>query len=183
MRCNHILYLASGSSRRFGSNKLLYCLDGKPMYLWSLEMLRDLVEGRKDCTLTVVSRYEEIRKTAEAMGLHAVDSPDSELGLSHTIRAGINALHIGPEDYLLFVVADQPYLKAASVERLLAVTGDCGSLRYGDRPGNPTLFASKLVPELLELTGDTGGRAVLKNRDCIFVNAVDSRELEDIDTR
>ena len=28
----HIIYMAAGNSRRFGSNKLFYELDGKPMY-------------------------------------------------------------------------------------------------------------------------------------------------------
>ncbi len=183
MRCNHILYLASGSGRRFGSNKLLHQLDGKPMYLYGLEMLHGLISIRQDCTLTVVSRYEEIRETAAGMGVHAVDSPESEKGISHTIRAGINALSIGPEDYLLFVAADQPWLQASSVNRLLEAAGECASLCWGDRPGNPALFSACLVPELLALTGDTGGRAVLKKHSCIFVCADSERELEDIDTR
>ncbi len=66
------MYLASGSSRRFGSNKLLHEVDGQPMYLWGLEMLQALVHARKDCTLTVVSRYEEIRTAARSRGIAAV---------------------------------------------------------------------------------------------------------------
>ena len=33
----HIIYMAAGNSRRFGSNKLFYELDGKPMYRHLLE--------------------------------------------------------------------------------------------------------------------------------------------------
>ncbi len=182
----HILYLASGSARRFGSNKLLYELDGKPMYRHGLDMLRTVAATRGDCTLTVVSRYEEIRQSANSMGLRAVDSPDSEKGISHTIRSGLSSLNERKnEDFILFVVADQPYLTAESVHRLLdtakaGVEGAC--LSYGERPGNPTLFSARLVPELLSLEGDTGGRAVLKKHNCIFVQANSPRELEDIDT-
>ena len=32
--------LAAGNSRRFGSNKLLYEIEGKPMYLLTLEKLK-----------------------------------------------------------------------------------------------------------------------------------------------
>ncbi len=181
----HILYLASGSSRRFGSNKLLYLLEGKPMYRCGLEMLRELVERRQDCTLTVVSRYPEIQKFAQCHGIRVVDSPDSEKGVSYTIRAGLESLGtVAAEDYVLFVVADQPWLTAASVERLLDRAGEGvlgASLCWGNRPGNPTLFAASLIPELLGLDGDTGGRAVLKRHPCVFVSAGAAKELEDMD--
>ncbi len=183
----HILYLASGNSRRFGSNKLFHSLNGKPMYLWGLEMLREVVQKRQDCDLTVVSRYEEIRWTVEQMGFSAVDCVDSIKGISYTIRAGVYALGDVPkEDYLLFVVADQPYLTGASVEKLLEQADEgveCASLCFGEQQGNPGLFSAKLIPELLVLEGDEGGRAVLKQHDCVFVEAGSMKELEDIDTR
>ncbi len=182
----HILYLASGSSRRFGSNKLLYELNGKPMFLHGLQMLQSVVNQRSDCDLLVVSRYETIRETARALGIAAIDSPDSEKGISHTIRAAICALgNLPEEDWLLFVVADQPYLTAASVERLLdaaAEKPEGDSLCWGDRPGNPTLFSAKLIPELLALEGDKGGRAVLKKHNTRFIPADSEKELEDVDT-
>ncbi|CCX36838.1 molybdopterin binding protein [Clostridium sp. CAG:1013] len=182
----HILYLASGSSRRFGKNKLLYPVKGKPMYLWTLEMLENLVKKREDCCLLVVSRYEAIRQEASQRGITAVDSSESERGISFSIRAGLSALkNVEEEDFLLFVVADQPYLTEDSMLRLL----DCAkegvegaSLCWGNRPGNPTLFAAKLLPELMALEGDTGGRAVLRRHQCIYVQAASERELEDIDT-
>lgn len=180
----HILYLASGSSRRFGSNKLLHLLDGKPMFRYGLETLRKAAEGRKDCTLTVVSRYGEVRAAAKEMGLRAVDSPESEKGISHTIRAGIGALDAAAEDYLLFCVADQPWLTAESVEKLLALADgktECASLCFGGQTGNPTLFSGHLIPELLALEADQGGRTVLKKHTCLFVPAASPKELEDID--
>ncbi len=183
----HILYLASGSSRRFGSNKLLHPLDGKPMYLWGLETLNSVAQKRNDCDVTVVSRYKTIRERASFMGFHTVDSPGSEMGISHTIRAGIASLKTpGEDDYLLFMVADQPYLTESSIERLLdlAETGViCGSLSYEGCPGNPTLFSIRLIPELLTLQGDTGGRAVLRQHECVYIEANSGKELEDIDTK
>ena len=107
----HILYLAAGSGRRFGSNKLLYNWKGKSLYRYGLDMLADLVQRREDCTLTVVSRYPEIREAAAALGARAVDSPESDKGLSFTIKSAIQALGgLAPEDFLLFAAADQPWL-------------------------------------------------------------------------
>ncbi len=183
----HIIYLASGSSRRFGGNKLLHMLDGKPMFLHGLETLRRVCQGDPECTLTVVSRYGEIRQAAEALGARAVDCPRSELGVSHSIRAGLNAIApIGAEDYVLFCVADQPYLTAESVRNLLSLSRagvEGATLCRGDTPGNPNLFSAALVPELLALEGDTGGRRVLRRHACEMVQAGDARELEDIDAQ
>ncbi len=181
----HILYLASGSARRFGSNKLLHIYEGKPLFQWGLETLVRATQGDADCTLTVVSRYEQIRQAARSMGVRAVDSPRSSEGISHTIRAGLDALEDPkPEDFLLFAVADQPWLTESTVKRLLEKASDgvlCASVYWGDRPGNPTLFSARLILELRELEGDTGGRTVLRRHDCIPVSADSERELEDID--
>ena len=102
----HILYLAGGSGRRFGENKLLYPLDGRPLYRHGLDMLATLAKTRDDCTLAVVSRYGAVLDGARALGVRAVYSPDSEKGLSCTIRAGLDALALRAGDFVAFVVAE-----------------------------------------------------------------------------
>ena len=93
------------------------------------------------------------------------------------------------EDYYMFAVADQPYLKSQSVikliDRVLKNTGGkrlAFSLRCGDAVGNPCVFNSSLIPQLLSLEGDKGGRSVAKKYDCVYVDIADERELMDIDT-
>lgn len=56
---------------------------------------------------------------------------------------------------------------------------------WGDRVGNPTLFSAELIPQLLDLTGDRGGRAVLEacGERCQRIQVDTPRELEDVDTR
>lgn len=56
------------------------------------------------------------------------------------------------------------------------------SLRCGDAVGNPCVFNSSLIPQLLSLEGDKGGRSVAKKNDCVYVDIADERELMDIDT-
>ncbi len=182
----YIIYLASGSGRRFGCNKLLHPVDGKPMYLHGLLTLQKVAQNHEDCELLMVSRYEVLRDTAGRLGIPAVDCPESEKGISYTIRAGIEALgEVAQEDFLLFAVADQPYLTEESVEKLLeqAVPGVMGAtLCWEEQPGNPNLFSARLIPELLALEGDTGGRAVLRRYQTVRVQAKAPRELEDMDT-
>ena len=67
----HIIYMAAGNSRRFGSNKLFYELDGKPMYRHLLDRLAEIKnrynKSKSDSQtidITVVTRYREILTTA-----------------------------------------------------------------------------------------------------------------------
>ena len=218
----HVIYMAAGNSRRFGSNKLLYLYEGKPLYRHGLELLLELKQemGEK-LTVTVVTQYAEILEEVQDIfercgmaGMQAVFCEESRLGVSYTIRAGIEAVisqnpvsgqpkegqsMIGEKDYLMFMVADQPHLTLDSVRKLIrtavsreqsAFSGplaeECSrwetlSLRCGSTPGNPCMFRADLIPELMSLTGDQGGRKVLKQRACKYVDILDKRELEDVD--
>ena len=214
--------MAAGNSRRFGSNKLLYLYEGKPLYRHGLELLLELKQemGEK-LTVTVVTQYAEILEEVQDIfercgmaGMQAVFCEESRLGVSYTIRAGIEAVisqnpvsgqpkegqsMIGEKDYLMFMVADQPHLTLDSVRKLIrtavsreqsAFSGplaeECSrwetlSLRCGSTPGNPCMFRADLIQELMSLTGDQGGRKVLKQRACKYVDILDKRELEDVD--
>ena len=218
----HIIYMAAGNSRRFGSNKLFYELDGKPMYRHLLERLVEIKDrynklkkaGKKIknaesnnpvIDITVVTRYREILDYCSSIpDCHAVLSPDSEKGISYTIKAGIMAVQeqkklkkssevthhtAEKEEYYMFAVADQPYLKSQSVIKLIdKVLENKGNKRLvfslccGDAVGNPCVFHSSLIPQLLSLEGDKGGRSVAKKYDCVYVDIADERELTDIDT-
>ena len=218
----HVIYMAAGNSRRFGSNKLLYLYEGKPLYRHGLELLLKLKQemGEK-LTVTVVTQYLEILEEVQDIfercgmaGMQAVFCEESRLGASYTIRAGIEAVisqdlvsgqpkegqsMMGEKDYLMFMVADQPHLTLDSVRKLIrtavsreqsAFSGplaeECSrwetlSLRCGSTPGYPCMFRADLIPELMTLTGDQGGRKVLKRFACKYVDILDERELEDVD--
>ena len=218
----HVIYMAAGNSRRFGSNKLLYLYEGKPLYRHGLELLLKLKQemGEK-LTVTVVTQYAEILEEVQDIfercgmaGMQAVFCEESRLGASYTIRAGIEAVisqdpvsgqpkegqsMIGEKDYLMFMVADQPHLTLDSVRKLVEAAvsrepaaspgspaEECSrwetlSLCCGSIPGNPCMFRADLIPELMTLTGDQGGRKVLKQHYCKYVDILDERELADVD--
>ena len=182
----YVIYMAAGQSRRFGGNKLLSMYDGRPLYRHGLDTLREAIRHRTDCRLTVVSCWPQIRDFAAEQGIECIDCPDSHLGVSYTIRAGIRACKpLKDGDYLCFCVADQPHLRVETVMRLL----DCAaahpltaSLLSGETPGNPTLFAASLAEELCALEGDRGGRAVMRRHPENHIDVpCHIRELEDID--
>lgn len=184
---NHLIVLAAGSSRRFGGNKLLAPLNGKPLYAWGLGALNDVCQERGDCTLTVVSCYPEIREAARALDAQAVDSPDSEKGQAYSIRAGLQALgRVEERDFLLFLPADQPWITPQTISRLLDAAGPdtwTATAAFEERVGTPTLFSARLLPDLLALDGDRGGRKLMGRlgQPCLVVQADSARELDDVD--
>ena len=183
----HLIYLAAGASRRFGADKLLADYGGKPLFAHGLQTLAAAAAGRSDADLTVVTNTPAIAAAARAVGAAAVSSPQSALGQSYSIRAGLEA--VGPlaaGDFILFAVADQPRLRTETVARFLALArlGTwAATAACGDRVGNPGLFCAALAPALRNLQGDRGGRAVLNRfpERLLRVECL-AEELRDIDT-
>ena len=145
-----ILYLAAGNSRRFGENKLLYPLDGKAVYRHLLDRLAQIAGRHENWELLVVTQYErileELAPLVKAGRLQTVFSPDSEKGISYTIRAGIEAAEKQNADACACFVADQPYLKEETAERFLESMemqkAPLGCVFCGGESGNPAWFSN-----------------------------------------
>ncbi|MDO4170816.1 MAG: nucleotidyltransferase family protein [Lachnospiraceae bacterium] len=183
----HIFYMAAGNSRRFGENKLLYPWNGKPLFTYGLQCLQKVVQKRDDCTLTIVTQYEEIVHYAKEHSIKVVISPDSVKGMSYSMKAAIKSLiECEKDDFLMFQVADQPFLTCETICKLLDSVNkntETASIVCNGQPGNPTIFSVSLIPELLNLTGDEGGRTVIRNHICKYVEIQDEKELFDVDTK
>jgi CTP:molybdopterin cytidylyltransferase MocA len=59
-----------------------------------------------------------------------------------------------------------------------------GYVAWQEHSGNPALFSKRLLPQLLELQGDTGGKKLLLGRkDVCIVQAQSLEEMRDIDEK
>jgi CTP:molybdopterin cytidylyltransferase MocA len=174
--------LAAGLGRRFGGGKLFAEFDGIPLYKRAFSavpqaLFRDTV---------VVSAEREILVEAETMGFRPVRNPRPEDGISLSIRLGLEAL--GDCEGALFMVGDQPLLRRETVSALMAAAREnpgciLAPVRQDGSPGNPCYFPARFFPELMALTGDTGGRRVIRTHpEALRTLAVDERELTDTDS-
>lgn len=171
--------LAAGNARRFGSNKLQVQVDGESLIRRTLETVPS------GLVTVVVSQYPEILSLAGEYGFEAVWNDQPDLGLSRSVRLGLEQLL--DCDGVLFLVADQPWLKRDSAEALAALwaqnPGKIAAMAHGGIRGNPCIFPARFYPELLELTGDRGGSAVIRNHEAdLILLETDALELTDIDT-
>lgn len=180
-----IVLLAAGAGKRFGGNKLTAQVHGKPMYLWAMENIEEM---KTELPAVVVTGTPEIVSAAEAKGMIAIFNGQPELGISLSIRLGIEAViqEDRKVDGILFMVCDQPWLEKTTLVRLMSeFDGGILALSYGERRGNPVIFSREYLKELSELSGDIGGRQVMaRHRENVrFLEVNDEKELQDIDKR
>ncbi len=143
-------------------SKVVRPVRGRPM----VERVVDAaLESKLAGTIVVVGHEaEKVQEILRGRPLRIVDNPSFADGLSTSVRAALDCVD---PDYAaaLFLLADQPFVTSALIDRLLeafAATGKpivCPDL--DGRPGNPVLFSATLFPELMRETGDRGGRRVI----------------------
>ena len=154
------------------------------------QYMLDKMEGFQAFPTYIVTGAPEIAQAAEACKMKVVENKKPEEGISRSVKLGLETCIKEHPDIkgILFSVCDQPDLTFATMLSLIR----CAMLRPGQiictgkdgKTGNPVFWDKKYFPELLELTGDTGGKQVMcKHQDEIVVIETKSEELKDIDYR
>jgi len=180
------LILASGMSRRFGSeNKLLAKLRGESVIA---RTVRAYIEADLEPVIVVVG-YQSDAVMAELSGLpvETVLNPRYEEGQSRALVAGVSAFSPTTEAAIIGV-GDQPLLNGVAVRRMADTYRSTGArlvvARYAGRRGNPVLFDRSLFDELVQVTGDSGGRQVLERHhaEISWVDFADANWALDVDS-
>ena len=176
-----IVIAASGHAKRFGSNKLLAALNGKPVIQYTFEAIPE----RIDRTI-VVAWDKEILELAESFGFSGVYNDDKTDDPSITVKLGMENL---PDDTdgCMLLVADQPLLTKESLENLCALFDEnpecmCAVSENGEQR-NPVIYPKFVFPEFMGLPPYERGKAVIKkHRDILKLYEIpDTRELMDVD--
>jgi len=116
----------------------------------------------------VISRPEdkEIIKTGKKWGAEIVLNPEYKSGMSSSIQKALHQIS-SEELYGFFVLlGDQPLINPSILYKmLLAFTPGKKEIVvpfYKDRQGNPVFFDGYWKDELMKLSGDMGGRVLIK---------------------
>ena len=127
-------------------------------------------------------------KRVRLLGARVVMNPDSSGGISSSISVGLGAIDRNSEA-VLFGLADKPFVSVGTVNRIIESyqTSRIGIVIpvYRGTRGNPVLFARDFFDELGTLSGDVGGKAVIRRHaeSIREVKVDDDGILVDIDTR
>ena len=164
----HILILAAGASSRMrGADKLVQLVEGKPILRRVTEVA--LATGAP-VTVTLPSMAPAREAALSGLTVAHVAVPDASLGMSRSLvrgAAAIEALDPGPKDGIMILPADMPGFTTAALSDLIAqfAADPAGIWRGADEQGHeghPTIFPRDLWPDLAAVTGDEGGRAIIK---------------------
>lgn len=154
------IIMASGLSKRMGFNKLLEQVGPKKLYLYCLDRVEQLGFDQ----VILVSAYDEILREGRKRGYKTIYNKDKHLGKAESIRLGIEATD--QDQALVFLVADQPFLRKETLEALVRTHKSQGGIcfpTHGTRRGNPVIFPASARQDLLALRGDEGGMNLLKS--------------------
>lgn len=178
--------LAAGLGRRMGRQKLLLRLGKNTV----IERVADAALASKVNEVVVVLGYQADH-VAEVLGerpVRLVTNPVYSLGQSTSLIAGAKAVDPGV-GAVMIILGDQPLLSPALINRLVDFYNSSNfpivrPVSIKGNPCHPVIFDKRLVPELLNLKGDTGAREVVSrySRQLGLVPVGDEVELLDADT-
>ncbi len=176
------LLMAAGNASRFGENKLTARFDGQSLFSLALAAIPKELFAR----VTVVSQYPALLEEAARTGFDTILNDRPQDGISRTIRLGTQAM--ADCAGILYMVADQPLLRAGTVRRVVDVWRahpECiAAAAHNGNRGNPCLFPARFFPELCALEADRGGSSVIRrHEDALLLVEAGERELFDCDTK
>lgn len=159
-----VVLLAAGRSTRFGaSNKLLADLEGEALVRQTANAI--LKSSARPVIAVTGHMADAVRTALTGLDLTIVHNPDFRDGLSASLKTGLKALPAGL-DGVIIALGDMPRITGAMLDRLIAGFAPKEGraiivpVHQGKR-GNPVLFASELIEEMLAVAGDTGARHII----------------------
>lgn len=180
--CVSAVVLAAGMATRMGAVKQLLPLHGKSLLEHVLDTLR--ASDVREIVLVLGFAAEEIRARVPLVSARVVMNHAYREGMASSLRTGIAA--VDPEsEAVLIVLADQPFVRTETINRLIAERCAIAIPTYNGTRGNPVRIARALFPEVLQLSGDSGCRALFSAHadEIVKVPVDDPGILIDFDTR
>ncbi|MCW3490138.1 molybdenum cofactor cytidylyltransferase [Dethiobacter alkaliphilus] len=182
----YAIVLAAGTSSRMQTPKQLLTYQGRPLIRHTVETI---VKSKAERVLVVVgAEAQEVCAALEGLPVQIVVNERYAQGQSTSVKKGLAALTDKEPHGVLFALGDQPLLKSETIDTLINSFLEYNGIivpYYQQAPGNPVIFAQKYLPEFNSLSGDMGGRAVIKRfaKNVRRVDVADEGVVIDIDTR
>jgi molybdenum cofactor cytidylyltransferase len=160
------LILAAGTATRFGADKLLAELDGRPMLQHVLDLAA--TTGLRPVAIVVGRDAAAIEAACTWRNEIRIVNGRPDEGISGSVRLGLARLEEAAARRALVLLGDQPRLTANQVKRLLAAPLDAARPivvpRFDGVPGSPVLLERAAWPLARDLTGDRGMSQLFASR-------------------
>jgi len=110
---------------------------------------------------------ERVKAALDGLEVRFVTNEAYATGQASSVRAGVQALVDAEEaiDAAVIALGDMPYVASETVETLVdayeAGVGDALAPAHEGVRGNPVLFDQRFFADLVDVSGDVGGREIL----------------------
>jgi molybdenum cofactor cytidylyltransferase len=128
---------------------------------------------------------DEIKQQVRFARERVILNPDFTSGMSSSLQAGLRAIS---GDAALIALADQPFVRPETIDLLIAEYERRRSPSvviptYNGARGNPVIVDQSLFPEIMNIRGDLGCRAIFADhaRSIVKLPVDDRGVLTDID--
>jgi len=158
----HVIVLAAGASRRFGSAKQLVRVNGRP--LLHTVVSRSVELAGHSVTVVLGAHAGELAPLLRHSPASVAINRDWEEGMASSIRTGLTHTPT-MADGVLIVLADQAAVTTEDLRRLAGVwrrdSQSIATAQYGGGVGVPAIFPRWSFRDLSDLRGDRGAQALL----------------------
>lgn len=177
------IVLAAGMSRRLGRPKQLLRLGERPIVQHVVETA--LASSLDEVIVVLGAHAADVRTALDGIPVRFVINERYEAGQGTSLAAGVAAA--GDADAVVVLLGDQPGVKASTIDAVVAARREQDAsivmAAYDDGRGHPVLFGREHFASLLDLSGDSGGREIIRQRpDRVVTVPVDGATPADIDT-
>ena len=158
------ILLAAGKSERMGENKLLLPFGGRTVIQRTLDSL--LASRVGEVIVVLGNKAPEINASIGSRRARSVLNPNFAQGMSTSLIKGLGVVHPQAK-FVIIALGDQPLVTPRVYNQLIeaALNSQKGIIIptcKGER-GNPIVISTRYRAELMQQTGDIGGRELLKS--------------------
>ena len=158
------IILAAGEGKRMGKVKLTLPLGNKQLIEWVLQAVK--LAPLDKYFLVVRPEDKEIIDIGKNWGAEIVLNPEYKSGMGSSIRKALHQISSEELEGFFVILGDQPLINPSILYKmLLSFTPGKKEIVvpfYKDKQGNPVLFDGYWKDELMKLSGDVGGRVLIK---------------------
>lgn len=180
------IILAAGSSKRLGKLKQLLPISNSTLIEHTID--KHIQSLTNEIILVIDKSHNDVRTKISNKPIKIIENNESYKGMSTSIICGLKAINPSTKG-IMIALCDQPFLTVDLLNQLIKeFWKNCNKIIvpvYKSIRGNPVIFPIRFKKELELLTGDKGGRDIIKKHPDEIVEIISGTDeiLFDIDTK
>ena len=181
-----VIPAAGLSSRMRGQDKLLERVNGEALLR---RQTKTAVATGCPVMVCLPPEAEDRQKVIADLPVTQILVPDAAEGIGATLRtAALFAARHAPERPMMILLPDVPGIETEDILTVINAYQDQDAdapVRATDtsgRPGTPLVIPNRLLAEFAKLTGDSGGKSILRPEVVTLVPISGTRATRDLDT-